>query len=167
MTEQQQAPATQAAPPGSPDAVVTRLRGAALRLAYGLRIPAAEHGLTPTRLAALVALAAHGPLRVGDLARRLGTSAPSVSRLLDILVDADLVARRADPVDQRAALLVLTPGGTAVLDAVCRESLDRLTAPVTALPADDLARLAAALPVLESLADSLAPGSLPDADRPA
>ncbi|MFJ6213788.1 MarR family winged helix-turn-helix transcriptional regulator [Streptomyces sp. NPDC092296] len=158
-------PGEAAEPAGTAEPAV-RLRASALRLAYGLRAPAAEHGLTPTRLTALVALAAHGPLRAGDLGRRLGTSAPSVSRLLDVLADAGFVTRTADPADQRAALLVLSPAGQAVLAAVRRESLARLTDRVDALPAADLERLVAALPVLEALAHGLAPGSLPGQGLP-
>lgn len=160
------APQQRTPPPPRPPALAPLLRNAALRLAHGLRAPAAGHGLTPTRLTALAILSAHAPLRVSDLARHLGTSMPSASRLLDTLVDADLAERRSDPDDQRACLVVLTPHGTDVLDDVRRESLRLLTDHLAALPDEQLAQLATALPALDALAHSLAPGPLPGQGLP-
>ncbi|MGW7003070.1 MarR family winged helix-turn-helix transcriptional regulator [Streptomyces sp. NPDC054933] len=161
MTEPKQAAAGQAAPPSGRDEIAARLRMAALRLAHGLRAPAGRHDLTPSRLTALGVLSMHGPLRIGSLARHMGISMPSASRLVDILVDTDLVGRRPDPQDQRASLLALTPNGAAVLDSIRRESLHTLTGRLAALPDDQLGTLAAALPLLETLARQLAPGDLP------
>ncbi|MDH6125849.1 MarR family transcriptional regulator [Kitasatospora sp. GP82] len=157
MTEPQQAEPGQAAPPPDRDEIADRLRAAALRLAHGLRAPAGRHDLTPSRLTALAVVSAHGPLRVGSLAHHMGISMPSVSRLVDILVAADLVGRRPDPHDQRASLLTLTPSGAAVLDSIRREGLDALTSRLGTLTNDQLATLAAALPVLDSLAHQLVP----------
>ncbi|MFJ6632665.1 MarR family winged helix-turn-helix transcriptional regulator [Streptomyces sp. NPDC091376] len=146
------------APPSDHDEVATRLRTAVLRLAHGLRAPAERHDLTPSRLTALGVLSAHGPLRIGDLARGMSITMPSASRLVDILVAADLVSRRPDPHDQRACLLELTPAGTAVLDSVRRESTQALATRLAALPEDQLAALAAVLPQLDTLAGQLTPG---------
>ncbi|GAA2447426.1 hypothetical protein GCM10010433_56360 [Streptomyces pulveraceus] len=148
-------------PPPDGDGTAARLRTAVLRLAHGLRAPAERHDLTPSRLTALGVLSTHQPLRVGDLARGMGISMPTASRLVDILVAAGFVDRRPDPQDQRACLLALTPAGTAVLDSVRRESLQDLAARIAALPDDQLDVLAAAVPLLDSLARQLAPGDLP------
>ncbi|WP_328724269.1 MarR family winged helix-turn-helix transcriptional regulator [Streptomyces sp. NBC_00259] len=145
-------------PPSDRDEVATRLRTAVLRLSHGLRAPAERHDLTPSRLTALGVLSAHGPLRIGDLARGMSITMPSASRLVDILVAADLVSRRSDPHDQRACLLELTPTGTAVLDSVRRESTQALAGQLAMLPEDQLATLAAALPQLDRLAQQLTPG---------
>ncbi|MFE6666323.1 MarR family winged helix-turn-helix transcriptional regulator [Streptomyces sp. NPDC057697] len=153
--------------PGGPtrppdgDETAARLRTAVLRLAHGLRAPAERHDLTPSRLTALGVLSTHEPLRLGDLARGMGISMPTASRLVDVLVTAGLVDRGPDPHDQRACLLALAPAGTAVLDSVRRESLQGLAAQVAALSEDQLAVLAAAVPLLDSLARRLAPGELP------
>ncbi|MGW2024458.1 MarR family transcriptional regulator [Streptomyces decoyicus] len=72
---------------------MARLRAAVLRLAHGLRAPAERHDLTPSRLTALGVLSAHGPLRVGDLTHGMGFGMPSTSRLVDVLVTAELVGR--------------------------------------------------------------------------
>ncbi|MFF9351948.1 MarR family winged helix-turn-helix transcriptional regulator [Streptomyces sp. NPDC014734] len=149
------------APPPDRDETAARLRPAVVRLAHGLRAPAERHGLTPSRLTALGVLSAHGPLRIGDLARGMGIGKPSASRLVDILVAAGLVGRRPDPHDQRASLIALTPAGTAVLDSIRRDSLQALASLVAELPDDRRAVLADAVPLLDSLARRLAPDYLP------
>ncbi|WP_369251757.1 MarR family winged helix-turn-helix transcriptional regulator [Streptomyces sp. R41] len=161
MSESQRAVSGPSAPPSGRDEIVAPLRTAVLRLAHGQRAPAERHDLTPSRLTALGVLSAHGPLRVGDLARGMSISMPSASRLVDILVAADLVGRRPDPHDQRASLLALTPTGTAVLDSIRRESLQALATTIATLPDDQLDTLAAAVPLLDTLAQRLAPGDLP------
>ncbi|MEU9621076.1 MULTISPECIES: MarR family transcriptional regulator [unclassified Streptomyces] len=161
VNEPQRAVPGASAPPSGRDETAARLRAAVVRLAHGLRAPAERHDLTPSRLTALGVLSAHSPLRVGDLARGMGISMPSASRLVDILVAAELVGRRPDPDDQRASLLVLTPAGTAVLDSIRRDSLQALASRIAALPDDQLAVLAAAVPLLDSLAQQLAPSYLP------
>jgi DNA-binding MarR family transcriptional regulator len=167
MTEPQKAGPGQAAPLPGRDEIATRLRAAALLLAHGLRAPAERHDLTPSRLTALSVVSAHGPLRVGNLARHMGISMPSASRLVDILVASDLVGRHPDPQDQRASLLALTPVGTAVLDSIRRESLDALTSRLSALSDDQLATLVAALPLLDILAHQLAPDPAHELATPA
>lgn len=53
-------------------------------------------------------------IRQRELAARLDIEGPSLVRLLDQLSTAGLVVRRADPDDQRAKTLHLTPAGTAL-----------------------------------------------------
>ena len=53
--------------------------------------PATKSGITPTRLAALAALARHGEgCRQGDLAAQMGVSPASMTRLVDIMAEAEL-----------------------------------------------------------------------------
>jgi len=138
-----------------PDAA--RLRRAALRLAYGLRAPAIRYGLTPSRLAALVILGKHGPMRVGDLARELNIAVPSASRLLDVLAESAFVERRDDPTDRRAFLVSLTADGARILEDVRAEGIQELAGHLASLPAARRAAVEAALPALEALADAFTP----------
>ena len=63
---------------GSADELAGSLRTEVNRLAYHLRVPATKSGITPTRLAALAALARHGQgCRQGDLARRWVSHRPA------------------------------------------------------------------------------------------
>ncbi len=69
--------------------------------------------LTGTQRLALYELYTGGPMRLNDLAARLGVSAPTASRAIDALVELGLVDRLRDPDDRRALRLGLTkPGHT-------------------------------------------------------
>lgn len=61
-----------------------------------------------------------GPLRLSELAGHLGVDVSTVSRQVSDLERRALVARRADPLDRRAALLTLTDEGRATLDELRR-----------------------------------------------
>ena len=52
-------------------------------------------------------------MRLNDLARRMGISAPTASRAIDALVELGLVDRLPDPDDRRALRLGLTQAGHA------------------------------------------------------
>lgn len=129
------------------------LRTVVNRLAYALRTPVARDGITPTRLAGLMVLKKRGPLRPSALAERLDITAASASRLIDILVDGGWAQRAADPADGRASLLSLSRHGAATLEKLRREGTGELATGIEELTADDRAALAAALPVLVTLAD--------------
>ncbi|HEY2877135.1 MarR family transcriptional regulator [Nocardioides sp.] len=137
---------------------VTRLAGEVRtevsRLAYHLRTPATRSGITPTRLTALSALTRYPDgLRQGDLAELMNISAPSMTRLVEILEEAGWVERRRDPDDQRCLLIVLSPVGRKTLDTLRDESASQLSEELADLTADERAALAAAVPVLRKLAD--------------
>lgn len=124
------------------------------RLAYHLRTPATRSGITPTRLAALAALARHpGGLRQGDLAELMNISAPSMTRLVEIMCEAGWIARTRDPEDGRALLLVLSPVGQRTLDMLRLESASVLSAGLADLTAAERDIVEAAVPVLRKLAD--------------
>jgi DNA-binding MarR family transcriptional regulator len=79
-----------------------------IRLARQMR---ASHGNAPA-LACLSVVGELGPIRVSRLASELGLDTSTVSRLVNQLVSADLLARMPDPADQRACLLTVTPEGS-------------------------------------------------------
>lgn len=130
------------------------LRTEVNRLAYHLRTPATKSGVTPTRLAALSALARQPEgVRQGDLAGQMGISPASMTRLVDIMREADWVVRERDPEDQRAYVLRLSERGEETLDGLRRESTSQLSEDIEALTEADRSVLAAAVPVLRDLAD--------------
>ncbi|MEV6771537.1 MarR family transcriptional regulator [Nocardia sp. NPDC051030] len=61
---------------------------------------------------------AEEPMRLGELAVRLGVEAPHVSRQIQRLEKAGYVQRVADPVDRRAQRVGPTPEGRVAVDAV-------------------------------------------------
>jgi len=105
--------------------------------------------LTATQRLALFELVDQGPVRLNDLAARMGASAPTASRAVDALDELGLVDRKPDPADRRALQLDLTPEGrrsveerkARVLEAV-RPAVAKLTAAEREQLASLLARLA-------------------------
>lgn len=55
-----------------------------------------------------------GPLRIGELHRHVLLSQPALSRMVDRLVERELVERCADPADRRGVRLSLTDAGRAL-----------------------------------------------------
>ena len=138
---------------------VTRLRVALARLSRRLR----RHelaGLTPTQLAALSTIGKTGPMRLGDLAAAEGIAPSTLTRLVTALEDIGYVRRCADPSDARASTLTITPHGQEALERIRAENTLMLTASLELLTPDQRSALAAALPVIEQLAEAQgAPGS--------
>jgi DNA-binding MarR family transcriptional regulator len=136
---------------------VTRLRVALARLSRRLR----RHelaGLTPTQLAALATIWKTGPMRLGDLAAVEGIAPSTLTRLVTALEEAGYVRRCADPSDARASTLTITAHGQDALERIRTETTLMLTASLELLTPEQRSALAAALPVLEQLAEA-APGS--------
>ena len=136
---------------------VTRLRVALARLSRRLR----RHelaGLTPTQLAALATIGKTGPMRLGDLAAAEGIAPSTLTRLVTALEEAGYVRRCADPSDARASTLTITAHGQDALERIRTETTLMLTASLELLTPEQRSTLAAALPVLEQLAEA-APGS--------
>jgi DNA-binding MarR family transcriptional regulator len=69
--------------------------------------------MTATQRLALVELVTGGPLRLSELAARLGVTAPTASRAVDALVELALVERLPDPADRRAVQIDVTAAGRA------------------------------------------------------
>jgi DNA-binding MarR family transcriptional regulator len=67
--------------------------------------------MTATQRLALFELVDSGPLRLNDLAQRMGTSAPTASRAVDALDELGFVERRPDATDRRAITIELTDDG--------------------------------------------------------
>ena len=74
-------------------------------------------GITWGQMRALRTLAhCDGPVRMSDLAARLGIARRSATSVVDDLVERGLVARHADPTDRRAVEVAVTPAGIRLLD---------------------------------------------------
>jgi len=112
------------------------------RLMRRLRRSQAERlaplGLTPAQERALRIISrSDEPLRMTELADRLGIVPRSLTTVVDALEEAGLVRREIDPSNRRAILLRLTGQGTAVRDELRearRHAAEDLFAP---LPDDD------------------------------
>ncbi|MBV9449256.1 MAG: MarR family transcriptional regulator [Streptosporangiaceae bacterium] len=137
---------------GGPVVDVTRLRVALARLSRRLRRHEVA-GLTPTQLAALATVERSGPMRLGDLAAAEGIAPSTLTRLVTALEESGYVRRCADPSDARASTLAITPSGHETLERIRGESTLVLAQSLRKLTPAQRSALAAALPVLEQLAE--------------
>lgn len=84
-----------------------------------------EFGLTRAKWSVLSAIILSGEGRnQNELARQIGIEGPTLVRLLDDLEQASLVARRPDPNDRRAKLIVATDAGRDLAEILVRETKD-------------------------------------------
>lgn len=130
-----------------------RLRVAVLRLSRRLR----KHylaGLTPSQLSTLSSVGKYGPVRLGDLAAAERIAPSTLTRLVNVLEGLGYLRREPSPDDARAYLVTVTDQGRDALERIREEATAMLTEILLALPADQRAALAAALPALEQLAGS-------------
>lgn len=151
------APAPATAHPGE----IAELNPARLRIAVGrlsrrLRPTSAAGALTATEIDVLVAAERRGPIRLSDLAAFAGLNPTMLSRLVPRLEAAGLVRRLVSPDDRRVTRLETTAKGSRLLARVRSERDDVLSRRLDELTEADRAVLAAALPVLEALAEQLA-----------
>ncbi len=111
--------------------------------------------LTLPETAALSQLGRSGPTTAAALAKLERISPQSIGTTLAALEAKGLVARAADPTDRRRVILSLTPAGEEVVHARRNARAEQLTRAVSTLTADELAKLAAALPVLSRIGEAL------------
>ncbi|MHB1999628.1 MAG: MarR family winged helix-turn-helix transcriptional regulator [Solirubrobacteraceae bacterium] len=132
-----------------------RLRVAIGRLSRRLRNTAASSGLTPSEISVLFTVVRRGPLRLAEIAEIEAINPTMLSRIASRLTALDLIHRGADPSDRRAALVEATDAGRRMRGRIHRERTEAIEAHLVALSAEELRTLAAALPLLERLAESL------------
>lgn len=127
-----------------------RLRLAVTRLARRLRQESTT-GHTPSQLSALAVIVTHGPLTLGALADHERVAPPSITKVVTKLEAEGLVLRRPDPTDGRVTHVAATKAGHALVAETRRRKTTWLAARLKQLPAEEQARLADALGVLEHL----------------
>ncbi len=101
-------------------------------------------GLRRGDVVVLGMLHAHGAMRPGHIAARLGCGPSVVSRQLGALTEAALVDRATDPDDRRAELVSISEAGRARLGVVRDALARRLAERLGDWPVDDV-RLATSL----------------------
>jgi DNA-binding MarR family transcriptional regulator len=130
------------------------LRLAVMRLARRLRQQRADHGLGLGQLAAIATLDRLGPMTPGALAHHEQVRPPSMTKTLAALTEAGYVDRTQDPLDGRQVVVSLTDAAHTLLREDRRRRDEWLASLLLGLDAEQRAALAAALPLLEVLADS-------------
>jgi DNA-binding MarR family transcriptional regulator len=126
------------------------LRLSSTRLALRLRQESGS-GHTPSQLSALSTVHSHGPLTLGALAEHERVAPPSITKVLAKLEADGLVERSTDPTDRRVTNVQATKAGHDLIRETRRRKTTWLTARIRELPADEKARLADAVEVIEHL----------------
>lgn len=142
-----------------------RLRIALARVSRRLRPTGAAARLTTTEVDVLLVAVRRGPASMSDMAAFCGLNPTMLSRLVARLERSGLLERHAGATDRRVWLLSATPAGSALVDKVLAERDDALSHLLEELSPPELAALAAATPVLETLAERLKPAPVDEAGR--
>jgi DNA-binding MarR family transcriptional regulator len=135
---------------------VARLRIALARTSRLLDRSVASDGLTRTQMSVLGTVARRGPIGIGELAEIEGVNPTMLSRVVAKLDEIDLIRRRPDPADGRAARVVITPEGAELHERLLRQRTEVLTSMLHELPRPLAADLLKALPALEALVELIA-----------
>jgi DNA-binding MarR family transcriptional regulator len=93
----------------------------------------------------------HPGASLSEVAQHVGTSLPSMSKLVGGLVSRGLVSRTPSETDRRRLVLVLTPEGDALLESARRGAQAHLARRLARLPREERAGVARALSTLASL----------------
>ena len=131
-------------------ATAAHLRVSVTRLARLLRRQG-DTGLSPSQISALTSIERHGPMTLGQLADHERVAPPSITKVVDKLVERGLAARAPDPVDRRVTRVSTTADGAALLAEVRARKDVWLASRLAELDDDQRDRLAAALDVIDAL----------------
>jgi len=139
--------------------LATTLRISVSRLARRLRAQRAVSGLaeavlSETQLAALSALEVHDAMTPGELAEHEKVQPPSMTRVIAVLTERDLILKSPHPTDRRQVVLTVTGEGRAVVQRVRRRKDAWLAQRLAELTAAERSTLAAAVPILEKLSQA-------------
>ncbi len=129
------------------------------RLARRLRVERLGLGGTETaisdiQLAALAALDRHEAMTPGELAEHEKVQPPSMTRVIAVLEERNLVRRAPHATDRRQVVLTVTPEGRALVNRVRRRREAWLAQRLQELSPEERAILRSAAPILEKLSQS-------------
>jgi DNA-binding MarR family transcriptional regulator len=130
------------------------LRVALVRIYRQLRARSGSD-ITPSQSSALARIEQSGPIRLGSLAELEGTTAATMSRVIDSLAQRQLIDRVPDPLDGRASLIQLSPEGGALLHGLRVRNTEALRSALAELSPQQRKAVRQAIPVLELLSDLL------------
>jgi DNA-binding MarR family transcriptional regulator len=110
--------------------------------------------LSDIQLAALSALERHQAMTPGELADYEKVQPPSMTRVIAVLEERNLVQRTAHPTDRRQVILTVTAEGRALVHRVRRRKEAWLAQRLDELSEAEVEVLRAAAPILEKLSQS-------------
>ena len=131
--------------------IATRLHGASIRLLRMLRREDDESGLSAPRLSALSVIVFAGPLSLNALAEAEQVRPPTMSRLVDALVEGGLVTRETRSDDRRAVSIAATEKGVSLLEAGRDRRVRRLARQLESLADSEIRALGRGIELLERI----------------
>ena len=138
--------------------LASALRISVTRLARRLRAERAARGLQPelsdTQLGALATLERHGAMTPGELAEHEKVQPPSMTRVIAVLEERNLVMRAPHASDRRQVMLTVTDQGKELVQQSRRLREAWLARRLRELTPEERAKLRAAAPILEKLSQS-------------
>ncbi|MFE9769846.1 MarR family winged helix-turn-helix transcriptional regulator [Streptomyces sp. NPDC005808] len=137
---------------GDDAAAVNSLRSAVMRLSRRLKHQRVDESLSPTEISVLGTLARCGNATPGELARKEHVQPPSMTRIVALLEAKGLVRLEPHPDDRRQKVVTPTDKAEAMLEEARRKRNAWLAGLAEGLDEDEWAKLRAAAPVLEKLA---------------
>jgi DNA-binding MarR family transcriptional regulator len=129
--------------------IATRLHSASIRLLRTLRREDDVGGLSAPRLSALSVVVFAGPLSLGDLASAEQVRPPTMSRIVDALVEAGLVTRETRAEDRRSVRIAATAQGVKLMEAGRERRVRALAGRLQGLADSELRALGRGLELLE------------------
>ena len=131
--------------------IATRLHGASIGLLRMLRREDDESGLSAPRLSALSVIVFAGPLSLNALAEAEQVRPPTMSRLVDALVEAGLVTRETRSDDRRAVSIAATQKGVRLMEAGRDRRVRRLARQLESLADSEIRALGRGIELLERI----------------
>jgi DNA-binding MarR family transcriptional regulator len=105
--------------------------------------------ITMAQAKILFIIRATGSIQMSDLVARLGVTVPTVTGIVDRLVERELVVRRGTPDDRRRVQVEITPAGVELIDGMRDFSAGQLLALVGVMDEAELGTFLEFLRVLQ------------------
>jgi DNA-binding MarR family transcriptional regulator len=131
--------------------IAARLHATSVRLVRALRREDDGSGLSAPRLSALSVVVTAGPMSLAELAKAEQVRPPTMSRLVDALVERGLLTREARPGDRRSVVIAATPEGAKLLAAGRERRIHALVARLGTLAESERRALGRGVEILERL----------------
>ena len=132
--------------------VAARLHSASIRLLRTLRREDDGSGLSAPRLSALSVVVFGGPVSLAELAEAEQVRPPTMSRIVDALVQRGFVTREPAPGDRRSVRIMATADGISLLQAGRERRVHALIRRLGKLADSERRALARGVEILERVA---------------
>jgi DNA-binding MarR family transcriptional regulator len=135
--------------------VAEQMHSAAIHLLRKLRREDAESGLNAPRLSALSVIVFAGPVTLGDLAAAEQVRPPTMTRIVDALVERGLATRNKNAQDGRSTLIAATAEGRKLLMEGRERRVRALATQIAALDLHEREVLEESAEILKRVIDAI------------